>query len=178
VAKPGDKAVAAPHFNVAAIDQVPGQFDRLGVVGAHQRLERDETPVKPDGIRPIFDQLQSPLPNVLTRAIAITDLSRCLSGTELKMPKVVLNSGSIAVRLRRVCRSQQRPRLGLWSAGLFRVDANDIDHVSKFVGDFQPPVLSWRKCRVEIAKYLTCRSRRFAKSSAQVGKFLAFGIEV
>jgi hypothetical protein len=54
VAKPGDKALAAPQFNVAAIDQAPGPLDRLGIVGAHQRLERDETAIEPDGISPII----------------------------------------------------------------------------------------------------------------------------
>ena len=64
------------------------------------------------------------------------------------------------------------------SAGPFRVDPDDVDHLFEFVGDFQPPVLSRRERGVEIAKYLSRRSGRFAKGGPHVWKFLAFGIDV
>jgi hypothetical protein len=46
-AKPDDKAVGIPEFDVTAIDQRPGAVDRLGIVGAHQRLEGDKRPSSP-----------------------------------------------------------------------------------------------------------------------------------
>jgi hypothetical protein len=65
--KPRDKTVAAPQFDIAAIDKTPGPVDRLGIIGAQQRLEPYKMPIKPNGIKPVFCQLQSPPQNVSER---------------------------------------------------------------------------------------------------------------
>jgi hypothetical protein len=65
VTQPGDEAVATPKFDLAAIDKPPGPVDRLGIIGAQQRLEPYKMPIKPDRINPVFRQPQSPPQNVL-----------------------------------------------------------------------------------------------------------------
>jgi hypothetical protein len=132
-AKPRDEAIPAPKFNVVTIDEAPGMLDRLGIVGAHDRLEPYETLIKPDGISPVLCQPQSP-PQKCSRTIAFIDLSRCLSGTGLGHLRPAKNLGAV-------------PQC--WSARLFGLDPNDVDNLLEFVGDFQPPVLSGRErgCR-------------------------------
>jgi hypothetical protein len=73
VTKPRDEAVAAPKFNVAAIDKTPGLVDRLGIIGAHQRLEPRKTPIKPNRISPVFGQPQSLTAEYFKGRIAFTD---------------------------------------------------------------------------------------------------------
>jgi hypothetical protein len=65
--KPRDKTVAAPQFDIAAIDKTPGPLDRLGIIGAQQRLEPYKMPIKPDRINPVFRHPQSPPQNISGR---------------------------------------------------------------------------------------------------------------
>jgi hypothetical protein len=96
--KPRDKTVAAPQFDIAAIDKTPGSLDRLGIIGAQQRLEPYKMPIKPNGIKPVFCQLQSP-PQNIRGAIAFTDLWQCLPGTGLGNPMACEQSASESRRL-------------------------------------------------------------------------------
>lgn len=55
--QPNNEPLAAPNFNVTAIDQAPRFRDGLGVVVTDQRLEAYEVAVEANGISPVLGHL-------------------------------------------------------------------------------------------------------------------------
>ena len=51
---PDDEAGTTPQFDVVAVDETRRFFDRVGIIGANQRLIGENTPVMSDSICPVF----------------------------------------------------------------------------------------------------------------------------
>ena len=73
-------------FDLAAIDKPPGPVDRLGIIGAQQRLEPYKMPIKPDRINPVSPSTAVPTAECFSfkGTTALTDLLQCLPGTGLR----------------------------------------------------------------------------------------------